>query len=197
MRKNNKGFTLVEMIVVVSIFAILLGIFVPSMNSVIRFRGKKTAESITAALDKTRVEAMSRLVGEVKLFQDSEGNYCVSYYLSKGKNSGIVEEDTEIIAKKNSRINLSYRLEGENTPVNIDVNNSLILTYDRETGSFRKAQTAVVPESSMETYWDADNYSDLSFPDGEKFCAEIIVNRGDTPYRTIQLITETGKYELV
>ena len=65
--KKNRGFTLVEMIVILAIFAILLGILVPSLNPIRGLRAKRAADSIGTALDRTRAEAMSRLVGEMKL----------------------------------------------------------------------------------------------------------------------------------
>ena len=85
-KKRNTGFTLVEMVITVSIFAILLGIIVPSLNSVLGFRVQRATNSITAALDKTRREAMNRLVGEMKLEYRSDGYY-ITYYLDRGKES--------------------------------------------------------------------------------------------------------------
>lgn len=75
MRKKNKGFTLVEMVVTVSIFAILLGILVPSLNSIIGFRVQRAANSIASALDKTKIEASNRLVGEMRLEKRANGYY--------------------------------------------------------------------------------------------------------------------------
>lgn len=85
-KKRNAGFTLVEMVITVSVFAILLGIIVPSLNSVLGFRVQRATNSITAALDKTRREAMNRLVGEMKLEYRSDGYY-ITYYLDRGKDS--------------------------------------------------------------------------------------------------------------
>ena len=51
MDKKNKGFTLIEMVIVVAIFAIFLGIMVPSLNALIGFRVTRAAKSIGEALD--------------------------------------------------------------------------------------------------------------------------------------------------
>ena len=80
MRQKNKGFTLVEMVITVAIFAILLGILVPSLNSILGFRVQRAANSIASALDKTKIEASNRLVGEMKL-EKLEDGYYITYYL--------------------------------------------------------------------------------------------------------------------
>ena len=76
MKKKNKGFTLVEMIVTVSIFVILLGILVPSLNSILGFRVQRAANSIVAGLDKAKIEASNRLVGEMCLEKRSDHTCC-------------------------------------------------------------------------------------------------------------------------
>ena len=40
--EENKGFTLIEVIIVVAIFATLLGIMIPSLNSVLGFHVRRT-----------------------------------------------------------------------------------------------------------------------------------------------------------
>ena len=59
---KNKGFTLVEMIAVLSILVILLGILIPSLNSLIDYRATRAARSITTGFERLRTEAESRLV---------------------------------------------------------------------------------------------------------------------------------------
>ena len=107
MKEKNKGFTLVEMVVVISIFAILLGILVPSLNSILGFRVQRATNSIAAALDKTKIEASSRLVGEMKLEKRSDGYY-ISYILDRGKVNGQenikTNEDEEKIAPSKTQI---------------------------------------------------------------------------------------------
>ena len=123
--KKNRGFTLIEMTVILAIFAILLAVLVPSLDPVAGFRANRAAISIGAALDRTKTEAMDRLVGEMRLSWTSDGYY-ISYYLDRGK-TGVREEQPEKIAS--GRMKISYT-DSNGTTVNLweDGTNELILT---------------------------------------------------------------------
>lgn len=196
MQKKNRGFTLVEMIITVSIFAILLGILVPSLNSIIGFRVQKATNSIAAALDKTKIEASNRLVGEMKLEKRSDGYY-ISYILDRGKVNGKENikwnEDEEKIAP--AKTSIAYKVYGNNEIKQMrDVGDSIIITYDRATGEFLPLQT------QSKSYWeDIDIFGTLKrgeslFTKGE-YCDQIIISGGSRK-RTIQLYRETGKYDI-
>lgn len=150
MKRQNKGFTLVEIIVVVSIFTILLGIGSLSLNGILGFRAQRAANSIGAALDKTKMEAMSRLAGEMKLEKTEDGTY-ISYYLHRGGDGEIKEEDRERIAPANTLISYKTRSSTgiESEEISLDKGTSIILTYDRETGGFRPIQSQVVENPAM------------------------------------------------
>ncbi len=196
--KKNRGFTLVEMIVVVAIFSILLGILIPSLNPISGFRVQRAANSIGSALDRTRTEAMSRLVGEMKLEYTSDGYY-ISYYLDRGKTGGksnVQEEQPEKVAPKGTRI--SYTDSNGNT-VNLweGSTNSLILTYNRATGGFLPIQTRVWEQSDIlkELEAGSDIPLDREENSSQPYCVSITV-RGGNRIREITLNKDTGKYTI-
>lgn len=191
-QKNNKGFTLVELIVVISIFTILLGILGPSVSSIFSYRAKRAANSIVAALDKTKTEAMNRLVGEMVLERTDDGYY-VSYYLDRGKQSGVVEEQAEKIAPKNTLI--SYTTTANTAGTEILLGEKLIFTFNREDGSFRPLQKDII--RSDEITDSLNHHRDISFPDKMiadnvgNYCTSITV-KGGSRTSTIKLETGTG-----
>lgn len=191
-KMSDKGFTLVELIVVVAIFTILLGIAVPSLNSILGFGVNRAANSIASALDRTKIEASSRLVGEMKLEKRADGYY-ISYYLDRGKVGGashVTEDDPEKIAP--ARTEISYTSSDGSSHV-MAAGDSLILTYDRATGGFLPIQSTVI--SQEEILNDLKAGKDVPLQKTGTYCTSITVS-GGRRYKTLSLIKETGKYSI-
>ena len=193
--KKNRGFTLVEMTVVLAIFAILLAVLVPSLDPVAGFRANRAASSIGAALDRTKTEAMDRLVGEMRLSLTSDGYY-ISYYLDRGK-TGVREEQPEKIAS--GRMKISYT-DSNGTTVNLreDGTNELILTYDRSTGGFLPIQSRVWEQKDILKMLSDGEDIPLDRPENstQPYCEKITVHGVGQRTRIITLFQDTGKYTI-
>lgn len=193
MKQKNKGFTLVELIIVIAVFAVLLGIAVPSLNSILGFRVNRAANSIAAALDKTKTEAANRLVGEMKLEKREDGYY-ISYYLDRGKvgdKSDVKQDQPEKIAP--ARTIISYATDS-GSEQELAVGDSIVITYDRATGAFLPLQEEVWTQKAILSV--LTNGEDIPLTRSGAYCTKINV-RGGGRYKTLNLIQETGKYEIV
>lgn len=208
-RFTNKGFTLVEMIVVVSIFAILLGILIPSLNSLIDYRAARAAKSIKTGFERLRTEAVSRLVAEMKLEKESDGYY-ISYCIYKGKKSGMVWTDEQKIAPAKTKI--EYKLDDLYQKGEINGQNyqeikegeihALLFTIDRNKGGFRALQEEQVTTDEVESFLEnnenlTENNKDLTYHDlksnnVEAVCCYIRVS-GRMKKSIITLHQKTGK----
>lgn len=200
MNNKNKGFTLVELIVVIAVFTVLLGILEPSVSSIFGFRAQRAVNSIGAALDRTKTEAMNRLVGEMKLEKREDGYY-ISYYLDRGKANGVIQDQAEKIAPASTLITL-YTTQNA-TGIEMQTGNSIILTYNREDGSFRPIQTDVMRQDEINDY--LERHKDISFKDmtlnatdGQGkycYCTKIEV-KGGYRTRTLKLNQGAGTYTI-
>ena len=192
MRQKNKGFTLIEMVITVAIFAILLGILVPSLNSILGFRAQRAANSIASALDKTKIEASNRLVGEMKLEKLDDGYY-ISYYLDRGKvgtESNVEQDQAEKIAP--ARTLISY-VTDDNETHQMKTGDSIVLTYDRATGGFLPLQETTWTQKAILAELDAGK--DIPLTREGSYCTAIIVQSGRR-IKTINMDINTGKYEI-
>ena len=206
---TNKGFTLVEMIVFVSIFAILLGILIPSLNSLLDYRAARAAKSIKTGFERLRTEAVSQLVAEMKLEKKSDGYY-ISYCIYKGKKSGMVWTDEQKIAPAKTKI--EYKLDDLYQKGEINGQNyqeikegeihALLFTIDRNKGGFRALQEEQVTTDEVESFLEnnenlTENNKDLTYHDlksnnVEAVCYYIRVS-GRVKKSIITLHQKTGK----
>ena len=192
MRQKNKGFTLIEMVITVAIFAILLGILVPSLNSILGFRAQRAANSIASALDKTKIEASNRLVGEMKLEKLDDGYY-ISYYLDRGKvgsESNVKQDQAEKIAP--ARTLISY-VTDDNVTHPMKTGDSIVLTYDRATGGFLPLQETTWTQK--EILAELEDGKDIPLTRKGDYCTAISV-QGGKRIKTISMDINTGKYEI-
>lgn len=199
---KNKGFTLVEMVAVLSILAILLGILIPSLNTLVDYRATRAAKSITTGLEQMRTEAMSRLVAEMKLERKSDGYY-INYCLYRGKTAGMVWTDEKKIAP--AKTDIRYKLDDFYTsaPVQMQEGEKLIFTVDRRTGGFRPLQDEEVTTEDVNIFLNEEGalpYHDklMGQSGSHKYyadCFSIQVN-GRVKTATITLEQATGKATL-
>lgn len=196
--KQNKGYTLVELIIVVAIFSVLLGILVPSLNALVGYRVRRATSDIGTALDRTREEAMNRLVAEMKLEWIDGDGYYISYILTRGREgtgAKLTEEDKTKIAPSKTRISYlgsdgnTYELGKDGTE------HTLILTYDRATGAFREVQSRTMEIRKWDIHSNLEQGKDIDFSKTSAgiYCNSITISGGGQT-RVITLNKDSGTY---
>ncbi|MGP1441495.1 MAG: prepilin-type N-terminal cleavage/methylation domain-containing protein [Anaerovoracaceae bacterium] len=86
---NNKGFTLIEMIVVVLIISIVAAVVVPGVASLLSSGVTKAASELNSICMRTRVFTMSAPEGSVflKIYMENEKYYAAIFKIEEADNS--------------------------------------------------------------------------------------------------------------
>lgn len=178
---DNKGFSLVELIIVVAIMAVLIGVMAYSFQMVTGQQARECANNITLALDKAQTYAMSKSGDEdayMELSKDGTG-VVATYYVPDKAVFGTGDTPTwsvlekETLGKEAVSVVCTF-LDG--STVEITATDSVRIYYDRVGGAFREA---VVVNAGGET---------------TAYCESITITRG-REYK-IELITATGRHTL-
>lgn len=115
MKNNNKGFSYVEMIVVIAIMALMVGMITISIGTVNRNRVNRASESLETVVDKARVSAMTKGATRGYLNIAKDGN---SIYAAVGEQLFTVA-DVKAKGEKicTGKVYIDFR--SPNNPVNL------------------------------------------------------------------------------
>lgn len=131
MRNNNKGFSLVELMVVCAVGAALTAAVVLSLNTVFNTEAKQCGEMIQNVLNQSKTTTMGKQRIELEFYKDSsDGNY---YYR-------VIENGAEKQFEKIGRasIEITYSLEEDYSEVKtLNESNPIVVEFDRSSGAVK------------------------------------------------------------
>ena len=182
--RNNrdKGYSLIELVVVIAIMAILVGVFAISVSSLSGRKVNKCADETVTTLERARVLTLGKEQNQVefRLYYDTtEKQYRTQIY-----QGGVVVSD-RVVGK--DPIEISVTFEGDST------------AYDLRTGVIKGTAPYVVSGVGEEGLFLVFNRSSGAFEQGtntvgetKDYCSKIVVSSGS---RTIEImpVGRTGK----
>ncbi len=128
MKTNNKGLSLVEIIIVIAILSAVTGTLVYGVGMVAKKPVEECAQKIRSSIVETRVTGMGKLDTVLYIYMDGDR------VMVDKKVSG----NGTPIACGDSGVKVEYRITGETSYRSLgDISNPLILSFDRSSGAFQ------------------------------------------------------------
>lgn len=144
MRKNNKGISFIELIVVIAIMAVMLGVAGYSLNLLLGVEARQATQKISAQLNETKTGSMSRYEETMTLSYKgkdvSAGILSDGYYAQhniwtiQNKSNLKKEVDSEIRKVASEKVVITlYTTDG--LSMELGTSNRITISYDRSSGA--------------------------------------------------------------
>lgn len=144
MRRNNKGYTLVELIIVIAILTIIAGVVTIGLSRVLVTKVTQCTDNMQNVINKVRISTMGREEVTLRFYQDSDDKYYAEIKTIKGHGSNTSEETTtEMVGK--SGIDVKFTTDSTVTdPTDSSVEtlsyvngNEINISFDRSSGQLK------------------------------------------------------------
>lgn len=129
MIRNQKGYTLIELVVVIAIMSVVISVGVTSYGLVVGQNIKGCTADVQGYIAQTRVQALSRADASLTLYTSNKGVFV--NLSTEGRDVKIGRPSIEI---KYTTVN---RTTNATTEVELSETEKLVLRFDRSTGAFQ------------------------------------------------------------
>lgn len=136
--KQNKGYSLIELVVVIAIMMVLAGVIGLQINMIYGFYAKECAKNLEAQLNKVQITNMSKKLTEMEIYKKNDG-----YYVKVIENRGTAAE--KVTEKKigRSSIELTYSTDAKDTSeFTLNEGTVILIQFDRATGAMEMSASA-------------------------------------------------------
>lgn len=194
-RYKNKGFTLVELIVVIAVMAVVIGGLIVGIGSINRADAQKVSRYLNSELDSLRTSTLSVNADWKLKITTEDGKTVINTY----KNNECVDT-----FRCGSRISLSYKDEAEAVEESITASGgealasgrTLSIAYRKDNGRFKSISTSDTDTNSSsgdETGGNVTEYIKSSTATEKKSTYGIIYVKGRNKTYEVKLWYATGR----
>ncbi|MBE5884206.1 MAG: type II secretion system protein [Lachnospiraceae bacterium] len=168
MKKDNRGLSLVEVVIVITILAVLGSLMTVGIGAAVSKSADECAEKIATTLNGARISTMGKQAVQVKIYQKDDSIYADEVITDS---AGNVTTKTNVVGKKG--VEVQFMLRGGSYQDIGNESNPLQLSFSRTSGGFHKTTVGGVTD----------------------YCTGIQVSKG-TKTKTIDLAYLTGKVSI-
>ena len=142
--KDNKGFSLVELIVVIAIMSILAGVVTISLSSANGTYVKECAAHMKSQLNNARQMTMAKSRVSLKFYVDSNGAYYADMCVYGSDQVSVIDTTTTKLGRKSVVVqyttNSSY---AESSFTTLTASNPIEIEFDRSSGAVKNSSGCV------------------------------------------------------
>ena len=189
MKKDNKGFSLVELIIVIAVIGILATMFISGTGYIASSAARSLSNSVKTGIGETRIKTMGKQETVFYLFKNSSDGKYYKQYLVNNNDGWLEPEPPELIGKHHPIV--KYSVDGSTyTDMNAGAT-GLLISFDRRTG---KEKTLTISDE-----YKNDGTGALVTGSGENLnsikCKSIMITGGGATCN-IKIEPATGKVTL-
>lgn len=150
MRKDNKGFSLIELLVAIAIMAIVTGIATLSYNVVRKADVKKSAQVLDSMLTSVRTNNLSQASKSYLYIYLDSSDECFYYKISNTltTNPGGLSDEAVYLCADSITLKCKF---SDSTSRTVQTGNTVAFTFDKSTGALIMYYNATTPYSSTLT----------------------------------------------